>query len=353
MTSTLIIRDAALAINGASEVRADPAQHLRARIAEVQGFQDEFLADCLEVLSISAQGDGADVEALEAVLIVSIARPELSNARGISTISVGRLLASRLEKTGAKAQAMAALELLVELFPGHKALERDLAGLMRRQGMVGELVERYLQRSQQLLKQGRTSEAIAWMREVLLLDRSRKDVARTIRDLRFQEVDRTEARRSRRRVALVTLVGSLLVATGLLRETGLAEEFRTLPPAAPGDVAGTRLRLAGLESFIERHPIWHGSLRAIAERTELRLETERVLEAERLAAERRATELSRRMEEAELARKRGAILAQDGHYAEALEELRRSLEIALPQWEERVRVQRDIDAISAYLEEQQ
>lgn len=353
MTSTLIIRDAALAINGSPELRADPAEHLRSRIVEVQAFQDGFLEECLDVLSTSVAGEGTDCEVLEAVLIVCVARPELASARGLGAIPVGRHLAAHHEKAGEDTKALAALELLVELFPGHKALERDLAGLMRRQGMVADLVERYLQRAKQLLKQRRTQEAIGWMREALTLDRSRSDVARTIRDLRYREIDRGVNRRSRRRVAVVTLTGSLLVATGLLRETGLAEEYRALPEAPPGDVAGMRERLAALEAFVERHPVWHGSLEAIRERTELRLETDRLQEAQELAATRREEELARRMEEAEAAYRRGALLAGDGEYSAAIEELRRSLELALPQWEKREDVQRDIEAISSYLEERQ
>ena len=352
MTSTLIIRDAALAIHGAPELRADPAQHLRSRIAEVQSFQDQFLGECLDVLGGVAV-DSADGEVLEAVLIASIARPELANPRGLAAIPVGRHLAAYHEKAGASAKAMATLELLVEVFPGHKALERDLAGLMRRQGMVAELVERYLQRAKQLLKQRRTSEAISWMREALVLDRSRKDVARTIRDLRYRELDRVVVRRSRKRVAIVTMTGSILIATAGLRETRLAEEFRALPAASPGDVVGMQERLAALDAFMSRHPIWHGSLDVINERSALRMETDRIQEAQELATARRAEEEARRMEEADLAYKYGKQLAHDGAYAAALEELRRSLELALPQWEERDDVQRDIDAISAYLEEQQ
>lgn len=352
MTSTLIIRDATLAILGPPEPQADPAERLRRRVAEVASFEAPFLADCLDVLSLSARGGSGDPEALEALLIVALASPEQAAEKKLSSIAVARRLAAGLEKQGHSERALSILQLMVEVHPGHKALERDLAGLMRRQGMVQELVDRYIERSQQLLKQGRTAEAIAWMREVLTLDRSRRDVARTIRDLRYQEIDKVNVRRSRRRVTLVTLVGSILVSAGLLRETRLAEEYRTLPEAQDNDPLGTKQRLDAIESFVEAHPVWHGSLRALAERTALRLEVDRREDAYRLVAERREAELARRKEEADLARQRGAVLAQDGHYSAALEELRRSLELATPQWEERERVQRDIDALSAYLEDQ-
>ena len=352
MSTTLIIRDATLAINGSPEARGGPAEHLPSRIREVASFDEDFLGDCLDVLVPSVENNESDLEVLEAVVVIGLARPELARSRGLSPIAAGRRLAGLREKSGQGECALALLELLVKHHSGHKALERDLAGLMRRQGMVGELVERYLERSRGLLQDGRTSEAIAWLREVLLLDRSRKDVARTIRDLRFQEIDKAKGRRSVRRVAAITLVGSVLVFTGLLREKRLAEEYRAVPSAKGGDLVGMKERLARLESFVDRHPIWHGSLGAIEARTEARLAVDRAEETQRKQEERKKAERLRTLEDADLARKRGVMLAESGDYSAALEELRRSLRLADTEWKERERVQRDVDAISSYLEEQ-
>ena len=350
--AALIVRDAALAINGASDSQQSAHQLLLSRVAEVSGYEDAFLADCLDVLQASVRGSSSDPEALLAVVIIGLARPELAQERKLSPAAAGRKLAAAWEKAGDADGARELLESCVERFPGHKALERDLAALMRRTGQVDELVDRYLARSKELLKQGRNDEAVTWLREVLQLDRSRKDVARTIRDLRFQQIDRVKHRRSRRRVALVTLVASVLISAGLLREIQLAESYRTLPEAGPADLVGMRARLAGLETFIEQHPLWHGSLRALEERTALRLEVDRVADAERRVQERRAADLQQRRDEAELARKRGVILARDGNYAGALVEFEAALRVATTDWEQRERVQRDVDAISTYLEDQ-
>lgn len=353
MSTTLIVRDATLAINGAPETRGEPAEHLRARVQDVGCFEPDYVRDCLEALLPSVSGKVADRDALEAVMLIALAHPEAARERGFTAIAAGRSLAVGLEKQGEGDYAMAVLRLLADHHPANKSLERDIAGLMRRQGMVGDLVDRYLERAQQLLDQGRTPEAIAWMREVLQIDRSRRDVARTIRDLRYNEIDRAEGRRSRRKLVTVTLVLSVLVSTVALRETMLAEEYRALPSVKGEDLAGMRERLALLEQFVDEHPIWHGGLQAVRERTDLRIAVGRLEAAERQARERERIELARRSEEADLERQRGITLAQDGDFEGALEALRRSLELSTPDWEQRERVERDIDAIAAYLEESQ
>ena len=115
-------------------------------------------------------------------------------------------------------------------------------------------------------------------------------------------------------------------------------------------LVGLHERLDAIEGFVAAHPVWHGSLDAISERTALRLQVDQLESTRRLAEERRQAELVRRLEEADLARKRGAILVRDGEYASALEELQGSLKTAPADWTERGQVERDIEAISAYLE---
>src|ERR1051326_628003 len=132
MTTTLIVRDASLAINGAPEKRGEPREHLRLRIADVAHMEARTAEECVEVLSSVSNGEGADPDVLEALVIVGLAQ------------------------------------------------------LMRRQGMVQDLVNRYFERARKLMREGRNNEAAGWLREVLQLDPSRKDAARLIRDLRFK-----------------------------------------------------------------------------------------------------------------------------------------------------------------------
>ena len=72
MTSTLIVRDATLAINGDSFRANDPAEHLRTRVAAVAELDREFLEQCVQVLSASDGGEETSVDVLEALFVLGI-----------------------------------------------------------------------------------------------------------------------------------------------------------------------------------------------------------------------------------------------------------------------------------------
>ena len=144
MSSTLIVRDATLAINGAPETRGDLREHLPTRLQEVSGFTPQQVDEYVEILCPSVTSEETDPEILEALVLLGLGHPNIIPKLGISPVLAGRRLASRWERGSKVEQALALLEFLVEEHPGQRALERDLAALMRRQGMVQDLVERYL-----------------------------------------------------------------------------------------------------------------------------------------------------------------------------------------------------------------
>ena len=350
MSNTLIVRDATLAINGASESRIDPHGHLMHRIEEVARMDPASVEACVEVLhSVMGAGDEVNADVLEALTILALAQPEFADRMGMSAISSGRRLAVRKEQGGEAEFAMTVLEVLLDTFPGEPALERDYAALMRRQGMVHDLVQRYLDRADKLLREGKDSEALGWLREALLLDKSRKDVARRIRDLRLQRG------RSRSRPRLGPFAATLLLVLGLTgvvyRERQLRSEYQQLPQGQNGDLDALTVRLDALERFVEDHPIWHGSLAAVSERSDLRVEIERL---EVAAARRRRIEEERRsnrLEEAALARGRALMRLDSGNLDGALEDFRRALEIAPGDWDMRERTERDIEALIEFRSE--
>lgn len=353
MASTLIVRDATLAINGAPETRAEPEKFLARRVGETARLDPQMLEECAELLLAESAGEDPDPEILEALTILALSQPQVASMMGVNAVAQGRRLAARLEREGEVEHALAILQLLVQHHPGHRALERDLASLMRRSGLVADLVERYLERAQALLKEGKTTEAIAWYREVLLLDRSRKDVARAIRDLRFQEVDDHQKRGRRVKIAAVVLFLSTLVCFAVFYEMRVSGAFGELPAAAEGNLPQMRARLAGLEGFMEKHPVWHGSLQALAERSHLRVEIERLDAEQTIARDNRLAEEARKLEVANLARQRGLLHAHAGDYASALRELENALSLAAPDWPERARVERDVAAIRIHLQEEE
>jgi len=351
MVSTLIVRDVTLAVNGAPDTQLDPRGALAERVEAVSAFDDATVEECIEVLQPVASGDEVDHDVLEALMLLALARPEACARFEVSGLSAGRRLAAALEAAGEVDRTVAVLELLAERFPGNRGVERDLAAVMRRRGKVEELIERYLERANHLLKTGHTPEAIDQLREVLLLDRNRKDVARMIRDLRYQEVDEGREGKRRRRTVFLTLLFSLALSLAVLREIQIQREFDALPAVTGKDEAALHTRLASLEGFVQRYPVWHGSLGVLSERGELRVELERI-EQERADAAEHKKEADRQSTElAEQARERGLLRIDSGDYASALKEFQSSLHLAPADWPRRERVERDVAAISKWLEE--
>jgi len=349
MTTTLIVRDATLAINGAPEKRSQPRAHLNARIAEVANLDARTAEECVEVLTSVAKGEGAEPEVLEALVIVALAHPALAQNLGLDPVAIGRRLVARLERLSEIERALAVLEVLLHHAPGNEALESHLAQLMRRQGMVKDLVGRYFERAKKLVREGRNQEAAGWLREVLQLDPGRKDAARLIRDLRFRNQNHAQRRGVGVRFVLGTLALGLFAAYAALREFRLSTEFNNLSPAATGNLASQKRRLSDLEQFIQAHPVWHGALGVLSERSELRVQIE-VFE-ERLRQEREAVERAERerLESADLSRARGMLAIEQADLQGALEAFRQALEFGGPDWKHYERVSGDVSELEAHL----
>ena len=353
MSSTLIVRDATLAINGAPEARGPLREHLEMRVEEVAALPPQVAGECCEVLrGVAGNGEDADPEVLEALTTLALAKPSEAERLGISAIASGRRLAARFEQDNRPDDAIGLLELLLESFPGSRAVERDLQAVMRRQGMVQNLVQSYLARAKALLREGKNQEAIGWMREVLLLDRSRKDVARMIRDLRLQEKGSARPTAAQGRVVLLVMALLACLAYVGLREKRLHEEFVLIPAARSGDLESMHARLSALERFASANPIWHKSLMVVAERSDLRIEVDRLQQRETLRLESEAAKARERAEAAELARERGLMRAADGNYEQSLADFRQALELAADDWEHRERVERDVAALIRHLEQE-
>jgi len=350
MASTLIVRDATLAINGAIEARGDARDHLHGRVEEVQSMDAETLAACAEVLRSSGSGENVAVDVLEAMTVLGLAQPVEAERYGISALAVGRRLASCLEQAGDPDFAMAVLEILLEAYPNQRALERDLSSLMRRQGMVNDLIDRYEDRAKRLLREGKTQEAIGWLREVLLLDGSRKDVARLIRNLRLkQTVGKRGHSQAWKRVLLILLV-SLSATFLVLREKRLREDFHSMAPVVSGNLQSMRKRLATIEAFLDANPIWHGSLFVISERSALRIDIDRLEREETLMVEAAEFQIIDQIESANLLHARARSKVEIGEFKAALEALESAREIAPEDWEGLAKIETDIQAISQYLE---
>jgi tetratricopeptide (TPR) repeat protein len=295
--------------------------------------------------------DPGNVRLLEALMILGLAHPEVLRSRGISLRMEGRRLAVLLEQRGEGERARSLLELIqakdpepetATAVPGAEAAPGDSAE------SSGDLVESYLKKARACVKKRRIPEAISWLQEVLLVDRSRRDVARMIRDLRYRQ---TEGRARRKRVArtifTVLLVGAVLAGIGW-REARVRELYLALPPAPGQSDADLRARLATIEGFVATHRVWHGLLDARGEMHEIQAELE-ARRAEAAEAERqRQLAITRRLQLAEAARLRGLMRVERGEFEIALEDFRESLELADEDWEHRERVVADVAALEAW-----
>jgi tetratricopeptide (TPR) repeat protein len=351
MSTTLIVRDATLAINGAPEQRDEPRAHLRLRVAEVGHMDPGTAAECAEVLLSVAHGEGSDPEVLEALVILALSHPKLAKQAAIDAVGLGRRLAAAFERGGEPERGFAVLEILHHHYPGQPTLERELAQLMRRQGMVKDLVGRYFERARGLVREGRHGEAAGWLKEILQLDPSCKEAARLLRDLRFKHSTRRPSRSiAFRPLLVIALLGLGGSAVGL-RELRLRGEYLALPTSAEGNLESQELRLAAIERFIESHPFWHGSLRVLTERTDLRLKLALAEERERIERHEREQRERERLEAADLCRARGLMHAQSGDLARALESFREALSYGGAEWAAFEQVSRDVSALEEGLSE--
>lgn len=294
--------------------------------------------------------DPSNVRMLEALLILGLAHPTVVKRYGVSLSQEGRRLSVLLEQAGEEERARSLLETLVTSIPGDRSIEQELGRHMRRNGETDELIERCLRQAETLAAQGRPQDAIPWLQEVLLHDRNRRDVARMIRDLRYQELEQHVRRRRRRFVGLTCLLLSAVIAGLYVRETQLAERYVQLPPAVPGDLASHQTRLNQLEDFAAETRVWLGMFSSASERSILRQEVDRLAAlAAQMRREQREKAEQHRIQAVAL-RERGLSAVEQGDLESALADFQQALELAPNEWEHRPRLLADVEAITEWLE---
>lgn len=307
----------------------------------------------LELLEAAVRESGEDPELIETLVVVAIAWPRLAARRDLDVAALGRRAALLFEQADEPDRARALLEALADADPDDRGIDRDLTALLRRTGDVDELARRYTERAQVEIDAGRPLEAVPWLQEVLLADPGRKDIARLIRDLRYDDADRRDRRRTlRRRVTAAGVLLALLLGAGW-REYSLRSEFQALLAGGPLDRAGLVQRLDDLQSFDRRHAVWHGSIAVGQEVGRVYAAIESI--DRKTTAELAAAEAARalRLERAEEARLEGRRLVERGRLHEAVATFERALSLGGAEWDHAERIQRDLDAVQALIEEEQ
>lgn len=348
----IVVEDVVVALTTTEGLVGEDGDVLREQMERAAADFDELTAQAFARALLDALCDAPqDVRKLEALLILGLAHPEVLAANRIPLESEARRLAVLLERGGESARARCLLELVASRTPAAEGIEEDLGAMTRRTDSSGQLIDRYLARSDEEVQAGHVGEAIRWLQQVLVLDPNRRDVARMIRDLRFQDSERRA--RTKRRLRLLAFVTTISTVVGgvLLRELHLERSYQSLPQAVEDDSLSVQARIARLDELIEANRFWIGGFRAVNEKRAL----ERSLEALRAREELDRRELDERrtvrLQAAEDARVLGMQSAHEGQLDEALVQLRNALQLAPQDWEHRERVTQDVAAIEQWRSE--
>ena len=354
MSSTLI--EDRLLVDGVVNALTSPPQEgvddLRQQMQRAAEEFDRRTAEAFaRALVDSLCEDPGDVRRLEALLILGLAHPTILEKYQVSLAAEGRRLCVLLENQGDVDRARSLLEVLATRMPDERLLQQDLASFMRRAGDVDELVERCLQRADEEVRKGRPMEAIAWLQEVLLHDQSRRDVARMIRDLRYQEMENLARRRRRNRLVALAFVLVGGVSGLVLRERRIAADYAELANATTDDASSIDERLAGIDQLIAGNRFWLGMFGAANERSELQKQKDR-LDAKGAHARRKAEELQYQQQaQAESLRLSAISHVSAGDLDRARTEFEQALAISRPDWERRERIEANIVAIQELLDQ--
>lgn len=292
--------------------------------------------------------DSSDLEVLEAMLVLGMAHPQSIRKHRIDLVAEAKRLATLLERASKSHQARHVLEALAEHMPEERSIDHELAGIMRRNGDVEELIERYLARADEAVAKRRPLDAVPWLQEVLLLDRNRRDVARMIRDLRYSEDERKKRSVKRNVVLGVVVMISMLISALVVRERDIYSELSLLPTTDSGELADLRGRFDGINAIVDNRRFWFGMYESMSELKVLEVEIAKL--EDQLARDEREKQrlVKQRADLAEAARERGLMLARRGEFEAALRDLRHSLELTTDDWKHRQRVLADVAAIESH-----
>lgn len=351
--STILVEDVVSALTGPGSDGLD-SEGLRVQMEHAAAEFDRRTADAFgKALLDSLTEDPGNLRLLEALLILGLAHPDVLNQHRISLAVEGRRLAVLLERSGDVERAKSVLEMLAHRHPEERTIDHELAGILRRSGDTDELVQRYMRRAQDAVDEGRSGEAIPWLQEILLLDRTRRDVARMIRDLRYQEAERVARSRRRMRwlVVLVLLTAAVTAAAG--RELKIKKQYEAIPAVNVNNPETLYARSGALTGLLSEHRYWVRFVQVTQERDAL-LDDIATLEGKQRDEVRRQAELAEEnLVATNAARERGLRQSEMGDFEAALGSFQEALELAPEGWPHAEQVRTDVEALQRWKAESQ
>lgn len=267
-----------------------------------------------------------NLAARERLVELLLARPEV-RLQGFDPLAEGKILVDLLVEFGDIGRVRALLERLVLVAPNDPDLKKSLVNVHIKAGDQPRVIELYESIAEDLVRSERPLEAVGYLQKILLLDRSRGDIAERVRQL----YESDERSRSRGRVLQVLAgVFGVLLVLGMgywfydQRAMAVYQAIDVREMLEREDHAGARV---AYEDFLRNHPLTTvaGQAQAEIQRIEAaRLRFEAKLAGERASRERELQRL--RLEyRAAFGRQREQFLA--GEPEAALETLSRVREL--------------------------
>ena len=149
-----------------------------------------------------------------------------------------------------------------------------------------------------------------------------------IRDLTFDECERSAYRRRLVRLVLGCTIVSTLITVGVIREVKIHDEVAALAPARASSLASLRARHDALEGLLEQHHFWTGAFTARTELADLMVAIHDQEKADDERERGRLIEFKRVRDESEAAYMRGRVYVERGDYPLALLHFQSALELA-------------------------
>lgn len=344
----MIVEDVVTALTG--DVASGPGARAAIR-SRMQRAADEFNERTAEAfaraLLDSLTQNPTDLRQIEALIILGIAHPGILERHRISLDHEAERLLFLLERAGETERAETMREVLADRLTIEEVPDTEAPQAAPKADRQ-ELIERHLRQADEAAQSGRTKEAIACLREVLALEPGRRDVTRLLRDLRQAQKDRKK-RLGRGLKTMLVVIALGAAAYGVwMREESVRSRYLDIPPAKGDDPASLRARASAIEDLIASERFWFSMKDALEDKGRIEAQLRRRTEESEKERHEAAMVLEERVQNADAARVRGLMYAQQGKFDLALADFRQALELAPKGWEHRKRVQADLAAIEAF-----
>jgi outer membrane protein assembly factor BamB/tetratricopeptide (TPR) repeat protein len=167
------------------------AAHHRKCLAEYHVAQGEF-ARAIELFERVIELLPTDLRARERLIEMRVG---MAGAKDPAILAEGKLLVDLYLEIGELDRVQRILEGMLRQNPQNTELKKSLVNVHTRAGNTRRVIELYESIAEDLARERRPIEAVAYLQKILMIDRSRRDVSERVKAL--YELD--ERRRSRRR----------------------------------------------------------------------------------------------------------------------------------------------------------